>query len=481
MVFIWKKAACGVLFLIVIAWTNALYGHDNNGQKPNVIIIMTDQQSADAMSFLSGRRWLHTPAMDKMASQGMVFSNAYAANPLCAPSRNSIISGRFPHQTGIESNAEFLYRKKTQEYLGLKSIGTYFKDAGYLTAYFGKWHLNYDPADEGSHGFEVINFTNGLGNDSKLPVLVDRFLRKPRTKPFLLFLSFLNPHNICEWSRFQKLKNGSISPAPRSDKLPPMKVNFLPPKNEAEAMALIRRSYHKNLRLFPVGNYTQRDWRRLLWGYCRLVEKVDSLIGRVLTSIEANGLDSNTVILFTSDHGSCVGSHQFVQKTAFYEESSRVPFILRYKGKVKTGINYSLVNTGTDILPTLLDFADIKIPDVLPGKSVKEAAENGKTLERNFIVVENKMVQGGPIDGHIPIINGRMVRSERYKYCLFDTLSHREELYDLWADPKEMTNLAGNEAFLSVLKLHRRYLREFALKYNDIVAITMLHFPLRKY
>lgn len=331
-----------------------LHAQNNSNSRPNIIIITTDEQSANAMSFVMGKRWINTPAMDQLASQGVVFNRAYAANPLCVPSRNSIITGLFPHQTNVLSNNDL---HKDWDGEKFKSLGTYFKDAGYETAYFGKWHINYDPENKEAHGFETTRFTTDRGKDAALPEVADQFLKSPHNKPFLLFLSFINPHDICEWARFQKLPEGPIGPVPPLSQMPPLKSNWEPPKNESDAMSLMRQSYH-NTRMFPVGKYSEADWRRLEWGYYRLVERVDSLIGRVLTSIKESGVEGNTLILFTSDHGESLGAHEFNQKTVFYEEVARVPFILKYPGKLKPGTNNSLVNTGTDILQTLPDICD---------------------------------------------------------------------------------------------------------------------------
>ncbi|MEJ7740255.1 MAG: sulfatase-like hydrolase/transferase [Chitinophagaceae bacterium] len=462
---------------------NPLLSIGQSNERPNIILITTDQQSADAMSFIMGKRWLNTPNMDKLASEGVVFKNAYVANPICAPSRNSIITGLYPHITRIEGNKELTVkdnpnqRKKSWTTEDFTSMGTYFKNAGYETAYFGKWHLNYDPKDTNAHGFETSEFTTENGKDSELPVVISNFLEKQHTKPFLLFLSLLNPHNICEYARFQKLPDGPIEPVPQlQELLPPLKKNLLPPKNEADAMSLMRQSYHNNLKLFPVGNYTSKDWQRLAWGYYRLIEKTDSLVGKILTSIKENGYDKNTLIVFTSDHGECLGAHEFNQKTVFYEESAGVPFIVRYKGKLNPGTNNSLVNTGVDILPTLLDFACISQSNILTGKSLKEVASTGGKLSRSYIVIQNKMEQGETVEGTVPVVIGRMVRSDRYKYCLYDTLNKREELFDLKNDPGETKNLAGEKSMHAILVKHRSYLKEFAMKYKDPYAIKMLEY-----
>lgn len=241
-------------------------------------------------------------------------------------------------------------------------------------------------------------------------------------------------------------------------------------------MSLMRQSYHNNLKLFPVGNYTSKDWQRLAWGYYRLIEKTDSLVGKILTSIKENGYDKNTLIVFTSDHGECLGAHEFNQKTVFYEESAGVPFIVRYKGKLNPGTNNSLVNTGVDILPTLLDFACISQSNILTGKSLKEVASTGGKLSRSYIVIQNKMEQGETVEGTVPVVIGRMVRSDRYKYCLYDTLNKREELFDLKNDPGETKNLAGEKSMHAILVKHRSYLKEFAMKYKDPYAIKMLEY-----
>lgn len=424
------------------------------------------------MSYSLGKQWLNTPAMDQLASEGVVFNHAYAADPICVPSRNSIITGRFPHQINVLSNDD---QRREGDENSVATLGTYFKNAGYQTAYFGKWHLNYDTAKKETHGFETTRFATDRGKDAALPELADSFLKQHHDKPFLLFLSFINPHDVCEWARFQKLPEGQIGTVPPLSELPPLKNNWEPPTNESDAMSLIRQSYH-NTRMFPVGNYSEADWRRLRWGYYRLLEKVDSLIGRVLASVKQNGYNNNTLIVFTSDHGESLGAHEFNQKTVFYEESAGVPFILRYSGKLKPSVNSSLVNNGIDLIPTLLDFANIPKPTLLPGRSLKEEAiKNESIKDRPYIVVENRMTQGGAVDGKKPVLNGRMVRSERYKYCLYDLGERREELYDLKNDPGETINIAGERSSKEILKQHRNYLSEFAKKYKDTLALKMLN------
>ena len=131
------------------------------GAQPNVIYIMTDQQSADALSCRMGERYLKTPALDSLAARGTFFTRAYTPKPLCMPARNSIFTGRYPHETGVTDNAEMNsgFALNAAEF---PTMGTYFRQAGYQTAYFGKWHLCYDPQKPETHGFEILGGTKPL-------------------------------------------------------------------------------------------------------------------------------------------------------------------------------------------------------------------------------------------------------------------------------------------------------------------------------
>jgi len=440
------------------------------GKRPNVLFIMTDQQFGDIMSCRMGTKYINTPAMDSLAKDGMLFTNAYTPNPLCMPARNSIFTGRYPHETGCQKNgggkldpAEF------------PNMGTYFNEAGYDTGYVGKWHKWYDKEDKESHGFDMTAVLHNKGHDDEIPSPAIEFMQKTRSNPFLLVVSFSNPHDVCQLARHQELPSGPIPPLPPLDQRPPLKNNSEPPQDESDAITLMRESYH-NSPMFPVGDYDEDKWRRLIWGYFRLAEKVDALIGMVLDGLkESDQLDS-TLIVFTSDHGDCHGAHRFNQKTVFFEESARIPFIFSYKDVIKHGTNNLLVNTGVDILPTMLDFAGIEQPHKLPGRSLKEIVLGKAPKQwREYTVVQNYMTQGGPVDGITPKVKGRMVRSESYKYCLYDHGKQREELFDMKKDRLETENLAGKSEYMEILKQHRRFLMAFAEKEKDETALAMLN------
>jgi len=445
------------------------------GKRPNILFIMTDQQFADIMSCRMGTKYINTPAMDSLAKNGMLFTDAYTANPLCMPARNSIFTGRYPHETGRQINCK--WQLDPAEFV---NMGTYFKNAGYDTGYVGKWHLWYKTKDKKSHGFDMTAVLKNNGHDDEMPAPAIAFMQKDRVNPFLLVVSFSNPHDVCQLARHEKLPSGPIPPLPPMDQRPPLKNNMAPPINESDAMTLMRKSYHNSSK-FPVGNYDEDKWRRLNWGYYRLVEKVDALIGKVLEGLKESGQLDNTLIVFTSDHGDCHGAHRFNQKTVFYEESARVPLILSYKNIIKHGTSDMLVNTGIDTLATMLDFANIDQPKKLPGRSLKKIALGKQPQQwRHYIVAQNFMTQGGPVDGKTPKVKGRMVRTNSHKYCVYDHGKQREELFDMEKDRLEKENLAVKPQFKDILKQHRDFLKAFAVKYKDETALAMLN-QLRKY
>ena len=449
------------------------YAFTREADKPNILFIMTDQQFADIMSCRMGKKYINTPAMDSLAENGMLFTEAYTANPLCVPARNSIFSGRYPHETGCQRNGQTI-RKSEFDHKEFPCMGTYFKNAGYDTGYVGKWHLWYESENKKSHGFDLTAVLHGKGHDDEIPAPAVEFMQRERSKPFMLVVSLSNPHDVCQLARHQKLPSGPIPPLPPIDDRPPMKSNHQPPVNESDAMTLIRKSFHSSS-TFPVGNYDEDKWTRLSWGYYRLVEKVDALIGKVIEGLKQSGQLHNTLIVFTSDHGDCHGAHKFNQKTVFYEESARIPFVLSYKNVIKHGTSDTLVNTGVDILPTMLDFAGIEKPARLPGRSLKQIALGQSPRDwRDCVVVQNYMTQGGKVNGKIPKVKGRMVRSKAYKYCLYDHGKQREELFDMKNDRLETENLAVKPHTLEILKQHREYLRAFAEKYKDDTALEML-------
>jgi arylsulfatase A-like enzyme len=434
--------------------------------RPNILFIITDQQYGDGMSCVQGQEYLRTPNMDALAETGMRFTRAYSPNPLCMPMRTATFTGSFPHQTGIQSNSKTGFEPGKHLFLG-----KVFKDAGYETAYFGKWHIPLDTSEKAVHGFDEFEERSARLD----PVPAARFLRQSHDRPFFAVASFLGPHEICEWARKEKIPGKPLGEVPPMEQRPPARANAAPPANETDSIALARKASH-NSEKFPVGNYTEDDWRRHIWGYYRLIERVDGYIGTLLSALRESGLEQNTLVLFLSDHGDCHGAHRWNQKTVFYDESARVPFIVSQKGTTRKGTSDVLLNIGTDVFPTLCDFAGIEPPVRLPGKSLKKTAlGQAPGWRRDYVVVQNYFTQGGPVDGTVPKIKGRMVRSDRFKYCLYSHGAQRESLVDMINDPGEMNNLAADPAYVNELTRHRAMLLEHGRQHSDPLALDLLN------
>lgn len=450
-------------------------------RRPNILLISTDQQSRSAMSCRIGSRWIHTPNMDSLALNGTQFLRAYASNPLCAPSRTSMYSGHYPVQTGVEAN--FGGKHNIHNNHGPRvnldphkfpCMGTIFKNAGYETAYFGKWDIAYPEKQPETHGFDLVTAkTDDIGTAEETIA----FLNKPHKEPFLAVASFINPHNICEWARGEKLPEGPIGEAPPPDECPPLRKDYQFQRSEPQIMTLMRIDY-QSTPVFPVSTFTEAKWRQYEWAYYRLIEKIDAQIGRVLGAIKSNGLEDNTLIVFFADHGDCQGAHHWNQKTVFYEESVGVPFIFTYKGVIPAGVSNCLANTGTDLIPTLCDFAGIVRPEGLPGMSLKKAAlSRAYQSPREYVVSSDDFAQGGPIGGITPHAQGRMLVSKRYKYCIYASKdprvagAPRESLTDLETDPGELVNVVYEPHYSDALSWHRSRLKDWCRRYGDTFPV----------
>jgi arylsulfatase A-like enzyme len=229
-----------------------------------------------------------------------------------------------------------------------------------------------------------------------------------------------------------------------------------------------------NVRTYPVrlwGGPEDGRWRQYLWAYYRMVEAVDVQIARVLGSLRAAGHEENTVVLFFSDHGDGMGAHRWNQKTLFYEEIVRVPLIVSWPGHtVPAGRERRrLVNLGTDLAATVLDFAGVAQPPGLRGASVKSFALgtcDGPAPE--YVVSETNLHRAYGVEGEH---HGRMVRSARYKYVCYNAGMNPEQLFDLDLDPGEMTSLVGDPAHADVLQRHRAMLRHYCTTTGDFFPV----------
>jgi arylsulfatase A-like enzyme len=445
-------------FIPIAAWLigSALTAAETNAAtKPNILVIITDQQRADMLS-CAGNRYLKTPALDSLAAMGTRFEEAYCANPVCVPSRTSMLTGMMPSRIGMETNEDLQKAQVSADMLA-NALGRVFARAGYETVYGGKQHV---PMTIEAAGFKDIENDQG----PRLAETCASFLRHPHAQPFLMVASFINPHDICYMALSDAAHPGKIDgPSPLLKALalpegvsradfpakvcPPLPTNYGIPDGEPEALlSADMRAFRTKARY----SWIDEQWRMHRWAYARLTELADGQIGVVLKALRETGLEKNTLVVFVSDHGDMDASHHLEHKSVLYDEASRVPFIVSWQGVTRPGLvdREHLASTGLDLIPTICDFAGIQSPPGLPGRSVRALAEGRDSASwRETLVVENG--------------NSRMLRTAQYKYVVYGSGARREVLTNMVADPGEMKNLAPDLSFASVLEAHRRLLKEW--------------------
>ncbi len=406
--------------------------------KPNILIILTDQHTNDAISYL-GNPNLHTPAMDALARGGVFFTESYCTSPVCGPARSSLITGRMPHETGVVWNSTHIKPV-------YPTIGQIFQREGYNSVWAGKWHLpqGYPAQDkmDSVRGFQVLPFQSleaswdtGAATDGPIADAAVNYLNTyPKDKPFLLAVSLHNPHDICYVPR----RPEQYATAEQIDTaLPRLPPNFEIAADEPQFLQEKRLMDHYGDELLLTRDYTKEDWRAYLYHYYRFTEMVDREIGKILEALRANGLEENTIIVLTSEHGDGAAAHQWAAKLSFYEEAATVPFIIRWKGHIREGIiDRNQLVSGIDLTPTLCDYAGIKNPPKFTGKSIRPVLEDPYATHREHLVVELAD------DKQDSTRHARMIRNRRYKYNLYNQGQGNEQLFDLWKDPGETRNLA---------------------------------------
>ena len=413
--------------------------------RPNVLLILTDQHTNDAISYL-GNPNLHTPALDRLAREGVYFTESYCTSPVCGPARSSLLTGRMPHETGVVWNS-------TNIDPAYPTVGQLFERAGYNSVWAGKWHLPEGyPAQsnrDSVRGFRVLPFESleaswdtGEATDAPIADAVVNYLDNyQEEKPFLLAVSLHNPHDICYVPR----RPDDYAKADQiEESLPPLPPNFAVADNEPEFLQEKRRMDHYGEELLLTRDYSKQDWQAYLYHYYRFTEMVDQQIGKILDALRANGLEENTLVVLTSEHGDGGAAHQWAAKLSLYQEAATVPFIIRWKGHLPAGVidRVQLVS-GIDVTPTLCDYAGIDPAD-FTGQSLRPVLDNPQATLREQVVVE---LADDKLDS---TRHARMIRNRRYKYNLYNQGSRNEQLFDLWKDPGETQNLAEQATYQAI-------------------------------
>ncbi len=431
-----KASAAGVATLALSTSANA-----GGKRKPNVVYLFADQMRAHALGCM-GNAHIQTPNLDKLASQGLLLTNAISCTPVCTPYRAQLLTGRYAHATGVVENDVRLPNSETV-------ISEVFKSQGYTTGYIGKWHLagyRKDPVDaknrRGWDYWAVRNCSHDhfnpayCVNDAKTPIkaqgwepevqtdLAIDYMKANREKPFCLMVSFGPPHD--PYKAPKKYMDRYTGRIPRRPNCPP-------------------------------GTKAGRK------AYYAMVTSLDVCVGRIVKALADLKLEEDTILCFTSDHGDMLGSQGHTHKQRPWEESINVPFIIRYPGRIKPTKKDWLFGS-VDIMPTLLGLCDNPIPAKVQGMNLAPTflGKSKKEPDAVFLFSTSKGKNG-------PGSDWRGIRTKEWIYAYHakgDWIMH-----DLKRDPYQLKNLAGDPGAAQQKQQLRVKLEEMRKRVGEAVPL----------
>ncbi len=448
-------------FLLIILSQFAFVAKDSHktaplkkAEKPcNIIFILSDDHRYDFMSFMNNSvPWLQTPNLDRLAKEGTHCQNAFVTTALCSPSRASILTGMFTHAHTIVDNY-------AHEPSNLTYFPQYLQKAGYQTAFVGKWHMGHDD-DYPRKGFhhwvsfkgQGVYYNPTLNVDGKKVVHGDSAYitdvlnqyalnwidKRDKNKPFFLYLSHKSVHAEFRPARKHKSKY-------RGQKINyPTTFNFTKPevlKNSENQQNTLIPEWVKNQRYSWHGvdylYHGATTFEDFVYDYCETLHSLDESIGEVLNYLDKNGLAENTFLVYMGDNGFSFGEHGLIDKRHAYEESMRVPLLMRYPKLIKAGSKTPQMIQNIDIAPTILELAGVKKPAQMHGSSVIPILQ-GKDVPkwRKKIFYEYYWEYSFP---QTPTMHA--VRTDRYKLIRYHGVWDTNEFFDLEKDPEEMNNL----------------------------------------
>lgn len=400
--------------------------------RPNIVFVLVDDLRYDALG-CTGHPFARTPNIDRIAKEGVTFGNAFVTTPLCSPARASFLTGRYVHAHGVAGNTtagEPISYK-------LETFPMKLHDAGYETAFIGKWHMGRDDAPRPGFDHWVSFRGQGVYNDPPMNVdgrqeklqgyvtdiLTDfsvKFIERARSKPFCLYLS-------------HKAIHGPFTPAARhkdlySDQPISRRANA---NDDLSGKPALRRNRNAERGRGPGDDVIRNQLRCLA--------SIDESTGRILQTLEKAGQLDRTLVVFTSDNGYLWGEHGLGDKRAGYEESIRIPLLMRYPALFKAGRKTSELALNVDIAPTMIELGRARPAARMHGRSLLDVARGKAKNWRSSFLAEYFAEPQFP---RVP--TWQAVRTERYKYIHYTELEGMDELYDLKRDPLEMKNLVAD-------------------------------------
>jgi len=432
--------------------------------RPNILYIMSDDHAAHAMSCY-GSRINQTPNMDRIANEGMRFDNCFCTNSICAPSRATILAGTYSHVNGVKTlDDDFDGRQVTFPQL--------LQQSGYQTAIIGKWHLGHGGVSDPT-GFDYWNVLPGQGlyHDPDLiemgkrkvypgyvtDIITDLSLQwlqsRDTEQPFCLMCHHKAPHR--RWQPHERHMGMFAEDVPE----PPTFDDDYETRSQAAKMAKMRidRDLEDEDTKEPpppgLEGHGLKQWKyqRYIKDYLRCVAAVDESVGSLLDYLDEAGLTDNTIVIYTSDQGFFLGDHGWYDKRFMYEESLRMPFVVRYPREIAPGSVNRDIAINNDFAPTFLDCAGLATPEHMDGRSIRPLWQ-GQTPDdwRQDFYYRYFM----HCDGSHGVYAHYGARSQRYKliYYYEPVPGPQEwELFDLEKDPLELNNVYGQPEYAAVV------------------------------
>ena len=446
------RSTCSRLASLLGIFLLALYSPMAAAAKrPNVLVIITDDQRWDALSCL-GNPMVKTPNLDRLVAEGARFANAFVTTSLCSPSRATMMSGLYAHRHGVLNNF-------TEYPDALPSYPKRLREVGYETAYFGKWHMG-ETNDAPRSGFDFWMSHAGQGKyfdtewningrrelikgyyTTVITEHAEKWLRVKHDKPFVAVIGQKAPHG------------GPIQPEPKYEHA----LDAIPVTKPANFDAWRDGKPAWLAESFPTWHgaggplYNIKDYDKFVRSYYGTLLSVDDSVGRIYAALKETGQLENTILIFTSDNGFALGEHGRVDKRTAYEESLRVPLVVRYPPLIPkaTVINEMVLNL--DLAPSVLDLCGGQKLTDIDGASWKPLL-TGKTRgwRKSWVYFYN-------YEKEFPYTpNVRGVRTADWKYIYYPhgdggPERHSAELYNLVADPGETHNLINDPAAVKKL------------------------------
>lgn len=471
-----KKLSIGTigftsLFSPLISKVQASQNSRHTGKKepagrPNILFIMTDDHAVSALSCY-GSRLINTPNLDRIANEGMLFNNCYVTNSLCAPSRATILTGKYSHKNGVMEN---LYGDKEPFDGNQQTFPKLLRKNGYSTAMIGKWHLKSEPT-----GFDYWNILPGQGRYNN-PVTIEM---GKKIKHDGYVTNFINDLTIETMERFRKKNQpfcimshhkathrGWIPDKKHRDMfkdldlpVPPTFNDDLMNRSSAATHAYNDIATMPDWRKEQPEGLTQKEkahwnYQHYIKEYLRTVAAFDDALGDLLDYLDESGLAENTLLVYTTDNGMFIGEHGFFDKRFMFEESIQVPLMVRYPKEIRPGSSNNNMVLNLDFPETFLDYAGINIPDDMQGESFRPLLQEQEKVNWRESFYYHYYEYPGPhkVRPHYG------TRNSNYKLIYYYTINEWE-LFDLTKDPFELNSVYDNPAYQKVVKEMTRDLR----------------------